>query len=105
MIRVAFKKLRGIALPEERQGMIRFTCLTYADQPKHIQEKIRLLCQEAGGPYGAAVWEVMCTQESIISIAMRHHVSESTLYRARKDFYENWFRKKKGRKPCKCWKE
>lgn len=92
---MGFKKLRGVNLPEEKQGLIRYTCLTYKDQPSHTQKKIRRLCQEAGGPYSAAVWEIMCTKETVLSISQRHHVSESELYRMRKDFYENWNPKRK----------
>lgn len=91
---MGFKKLRGVDLPEERQGLIRYTCLTYRDQNERMQKKIDRLCEECGGFYGAALWEVMCTAESIISISMRHHLSESSIYRMRKDFYENWEKKK-----------
>ena len=87
---MGFKKIRGISLPEEKQGLIRYTCLTYREQPAHIQRKIRRLCQEQGGQYSAALWEVMCTTESATSISMRNHIGESTLYRIRKKFYENW---------------
>lgn len=87
---MGFKKLRGVSLPEEKQGLIRYTCLTYRDQNAHIQKKIRRLCNEHGGLYGAALWEVMCTMESVTSISIRHHVSENTLYNARKAFYESW---------------
>ena len=87
---MSFKKIRSVSLPEEKQGLIRYTCLTYRDQPEHVQRKIRRLCKTHGGQYGAAVWEVMCTKESIVSISMRHHVSESSLYRMRKDFFEAW---------------
>ena len=87
---MAFKKIRGVNLPEEKQGLIRYTCLTYRDQPAHIQRKIRRLCEEQGGCYSAALWEIMCTQESVTSISMRHHVSERGLYDLRKRFYEEW---------------
>ena len=87
---MSFKKLRGVDLPEEKQGLIRYTCLNYRDLSTRTQEKIRRLCQEHGGSYGAALWEVMCTRESIVSISMRHNVSESLLYEMRRLFYENW---------------
>ena len=87
---MGFKKYRGIALPEERQGLIHYTCLTYRDQPAHIQAKIQRLCNDCGGAYSAALWEVVCTQESITSIAMRHFVSEKVLYEGRRQFYEGW---------------
>lgn len=90
MTAVGFKRLRGVALPEVKQGLIRYTCLDYNDQPKKIQERIDELCRECGRAHCAALWEVMCTSRSITSIALRHYVSESTLYRMRKDFYEKW---------------
>ena len=87
---MGFKKLRGVHLPEEKQGLIRYSCLTYKDQPKHIQNKIQRLCREVGGAYQAALREVMCSKNSITSIAMAHHVSESVLYELRRRFYERW---------------
>lgn len=87
---MSFKKIRGVSLPEEKQGLIRYTCLTYREQPQHIQRKIRRLCQEQGGQYSAALWEIMCTRESAVSISQRHHVSESVLYEMRKHFFEAW---------------
>ena len=95
---MGFKKLRGVALPEEKQGLIRYSCLTYKEQPRHIQNKIQRLCREVGGAYQAALWEVMCTKDSITAIAIRHSVSEATLYRARKEFYESWDKKRKNGK-------
>ena len=32
--------------------------------------------------------------ETVTAIALRHHVGESTLYRARKEFYGRWFKKR-----------
>lgn len=87
---MGFKKLRGVSLPEEQQGLIRYTCLTWRDQPKHIQNKIQRLCRECGGAYGAALREVMCTKSSLAAIALRNHVSENVLYDLRRQFYEAW---------------
>ena len=87
---MGFKKLRGVHLPEEKQGLIRYSCLTYKEQPKHIQNKIQRLCREVGGAYQAALWEVMCSKSSITSIAMAHHISETVLYDLRRRFYEAW---------------
>lgn len=92
---MSFKKLRGVRLPEEKQGLIRYTCLTYAEQPKWIQEKIRRLCDEHGGPYSAALFEAMTSKRSMTAIAMEHFLDSSALYRARKAFYESWYAKKK----------
>lgn len=85
-----FRKLRGVKLPYIRQGLIRFTCLNYAEQAPDVREKIDRLCAAAGGDYASALFDVMCTGSSIVAISMRHHVSESTLYRARVRFYAMW---------------
>jgi len=94
---MSFKKLRGVKLSRNRQGYIRFTCLTYADQPQVIRDKISKLCSRIGGDdYAQALWEMCCTEENVTSIAMRHCVSESQLYKLRKQFFESWFRKGQG---------
>ena len=92
---MGFKKLRGVNVSRTRQGVIRFACLTYAEQPKKMRDKIDRLLRQCGGPYAAALREVMCSEDSITAIALRHYVSESTLYRLRKEFYESWDKKRK----------
>lgn len=91
---MSFRKLRGVALPEEKQGLIRYTCLTYQEQPRWVREKIDRLCRECGGEHAKALHAVLCTRESMTAIAMRHHVSESVLYERRKAFYESWYKKR-----------
>lgn len=88
---MGFKKLRGVDLPEEKQGLVRYICLNSDSQPKRIQDKIQRLCDDVGGAYGAALREVMCGRKSITAISREYFVSESTLYRMRKEFYEKWF--------------
>lgn len=92
---MAFKKLRGVRVSRNMQGFIRFTCLTYDQQPKRMQIKIDRLLRECGGPCDAALREVMCGEDSITAIALRHFTSESSLYRMRKEFYESWEGKRK----------
>jgi len=87
---MGFRKLCGVALPEEKQGLIRYTCLNEASQPKRVRDKIQRLCDAVGGEYADALFEVMCTKRSIMKIAMEHYISESQLYRLRKKFYESW---------------
>lgn len=91
----SMKKLRGVRVSRNMQGFIRFTCLTYDQQPKWMQNKIDRLLRECGGPYDAALREVMCGEDSITAIALRHFASESSLYRMRKNFYESWEVKRK----------
>ena len=87
---MGFRKLRGVPLPEEKQGLIRYTCLTYDSQPPRTRRKIDRLIQDSGGEYAEALRLVMLTRESMTAIALRHHVSEETLYRARRRFYLSW---------------
>ena len=87
---MGFKKLKGVKLPEEVQGLIRYTCLNYESQPRWMREKIDRLCMECGGEYCDALKDVMCSRKSITSISIQYSVSEMTLYRHRKSFYEAW---------------
>lgn len=88
---MAFKKLRGVPLPVEKQLLIRAICLNYSERPQWEQKKIKRLCLECGGAYSAALFEIMTTQQSITAISLKHHVSESVLYDIRKNFYLRWY--------------
>lgn len=55
---MGFKKLRGVKLPEEKQGFIRYTCLTLSEQPKWIQEKVK---------YTPATWSEVRTAMLFLS--------------------------------------
>lgn len=88
---MSYKKIRSIPLSEKRQGFIRFCCLTYDDQPKRTQERIRRICREQGDQYEDALFRIMTTTDSIRKIAIDMAISESTLYRLRYKFYTNWF--------------
>ena len=77
-------------MPEEKQGLIRYTCLTYDEQPQRVQRKIDRILQDAGGEYAEALRLVMLTRRSITEIALHCHVSEETLYRLRRRFYLCW---------------
>ena len=65
---MGFKKLRGVDLPEEKQGLVRYICLNSDSQPKRTQDKIQRLCDDVGGAYSAALREVMCGRKSITAI-------------------------------------
>lgn len=91
---MGFKKLRGVKIPEEQQGLIRYTCLTYYSQPNWIREKIDRLCKVYGGEYSDALFETMCSRESVRKISIKHNVSEEQIYKKRKLFYENWYKRK-----------
>lgn len=90
---MSFRRLRGVRLTEEKQGLIRYTCLNYDSRPKWEKEKIKRLCDECGGEYSCALFEAMTTKRRITDIAMKYAVSESVLYERRKTFYEHWFKR------------
>lgn len=90
---MSFRRLRGVRLSEEKQGLIRYTCLNYDSRPKWEKEKIDRLCEKCGGEYSCALFEVMTTRRRVAEIALTHSVSESVLYECRKAFYESWNKK------------
>ena len=86
-----FKIRRGIHLPYNKQGLIYFTCMNIQDMPEHIQDKIKNLCQEVGKEYADVLFEVVTnSSKSIRALSMEYHISEMSLYRYRKKFYEEW---------------
>ena len=89
-----FRKLRGVNVPYREQGLIHFTCVNYEKQPKEVQEKIRALCREIGGPdYEEALFAMM-TRENVSAdwIEQNYYVSDSWMYKKRVMFYEQWKR-------------
>lgn len=86
-----FKKMRGIRLTYDEQGLVYFTCRNIKKQPQKVRDRILNLCLEIGGAeYYKALYAVLTTERSVRSIAMENCVSESQLYRLRKLFYEKW---------------
>lgn len=87
---MGFKKMRGVKLPYKKQGYIFFLCQNYDELSEDIQMEISLKCDEVAGEYSDALFAVLTTEKSISSIALQYHISESALYRYRKQFYEMW---------------
>ena len=87
-----FKKRRGIHIPYNKQGLIYFSCMNYKDMPDDVQNKIVNLCNEVGGEEYADVLFAVVTDstKSIRALSMEYHISEMSLYRYRKKFYESW---------------
>lgn len=89
-----FRKLRGVNLPYREQGLIWFICVNYEKQPKQIQEKIKRLCRECGGPYEDALFTFLTRENvSVPWLEQEYHLTYDVLYRRRRQFYERWFRK------------
>ena len=87
-----FRKLRGVRLPYNVQGLIYFTCATYRQQDQKTKAKIREICDSVGGEYAGALFDVLTKagQYSVEQIAMDYYISPETLYRLRRKFYETW---------------
>lgn len=94
-----FRKMRGVKVPPDRQGLLFFTCRNYNDLPQSTKCRINDLCDmisEGDQAYRAALFDMLTTKNSVVNISMKHAVSQSTLYKLRRRFYEAWYRKEAG---------
>lgn len=89
----SFRRMKGVRLPYRRQGLIFFTLRCYQDMAGSAQQRIdaRIRHAATGDAATEEALRAWCLHgETIESAALEHHVSESTLYRARKRLYEDW---------------
>lgn len=87
---MSFRYKKGIRVPYNEQGWLYFHCLKYKTLPRKEQEKIRLHCREVGGEHEAALLEFVTSEKGYQAICMKHHLSQATLYRLVKKFYEGF---------------
>ena len=87
---MSFRYKRGIDLDYNDQGRIYFHCLAYKTLPQREQEKIRKVCEQAGGAYAPALLEFVTTEKGYTATCMKYNLSKSQLYRLVKDFYETF---------------
>ena len=85
------RKMRGIRLSYEQQGLVYFTCRNFSIQPRPVQDKILRLCVECGGEHETALFLLLTTAQAVQALCQQYHVSPSVLYSRRKRFYERWF--------------
>ena len=85
---MGFRYKRGIRVDYDRQGYIFFLCRRFRHLPKEKQRVIRDLIEQAGGEYSRALFRFLTTKESAVKICREEYLSEATLYRAVKRFYE-----------------
>lgn len=88
-----FRKLRGVRLPYNVQGLIYFTCATYRQQDQKTKAKIRELCNSVGGEYAGALFDVLTKagQYSVELDCMEHYTSAWKLSTVcGEDFIESW---------------
>lgn len=89
-MKAEFKRLRNISKTYDQQGEIFFTCRNYNSQPKKVREKIQKVCEKAGGDYAQELFVYLTTDISWTQLCMDYYISESTLNRIRRRFYELW---------------
>lgn len=85
-----FKKLRSVRKSYEEQAYIFYACATYEKQNAATRRKIENLCTRAAGEYAPALLEFLTSSADFRHICETHHISDSTLERVRKKFYELW---------------
>lgn len=85
---MGFRYKRGIRVSYKRQGMIYFTMQNFRTLSQGKQEKLRQLCREAAGEYDVALWEYLTTEKGYVAICIDRGLSQETLFRLRKKFYE-----------------
>ena len=82
-----FRFHKSVPVPYDRQGYIYFSAKRYKFLPEREKEKIRAVCQEAGGEYGKALLEYMTTDAEPAAVCRRHYISRSTLDRMVRRYY------------------
>ena len=89
-MKAEFKRLRSVNKTYDEQGEIFFACRNYARQPKKVREKIRRVCEKAGGDYAKELFIYLTTNISWQQMVTEYYISEATLCRIRRRFYELW---------------
>lgn len=86
-----FKKMRGIKLSYEKQGIIYFTLQNICEQPQEIRNKVKALCNELAGPDSRALYLFLTSRaDTAQSISLKYYIAERKLYQLRKAFYMEW---------------
>lgn len=83
-----FRFKSSINADYNRQGYIYFYSKLFRYLSKKDQEEIRSICSLAGKEYAAAVFDAVTTDRSVCEICMNHNLSESTLLRSVRRYYE-----------------
>lgn len=83
-----FRYKRGVKVGYNRQGYIYFLSRLYRELSFSDQEKIMNLCRENGGEYYQALFEFVTSDKSATAVSLKHHISEATLHRIVRKYYE-----------------
>lgn len=79
---------RGVHRPKVEQQYIFAISQLYRRLVPTQQERIRQLCMQADKEYSAALLAFVTTDRSAVSVSMEYNISEATLYRAVRKYYE-----------------
>lgn len=82
-----FRYKRSIPIDYDLQGYIYFTSRRFKRLPRAQQDRIRKLCQEAGGEYAEALFTFVTTDMGAVEVCGNYFISESTLERAVRRYY------------------
>lgn len=85
-----FKFWPSIRKSYEEQGEIFFKCRRYEKQTKSEQRKIDRLIHRAGEAYANALREYLLTETSWETVCQQWYVSDRTLQRCVRRFFEAW---------------
>lgn len=83
-----FRYKRSIPVDYEVQGYIYFASRRFDQLSRAGKEKIRRLCREAGGEHEQALFTFVTTDAGAVEVCSRFFLSESTLERAVKRYYQ-----------------
>ena len=85
-----FRYKKSVGGDYVRQGYIFFTSLRFEELGERRRERIRSLCEEAGGEYSEALLEFVTTQTTATAVCYKYALSKSTLYRIVSDYYKKF---------------
>lgn len=81
-------------LSHKRQSLIYFLCINSAELPPEVLHKITNLCYSCGGEHYQALFQAVTTEDTNLSVALAFYLSEPTLSRLVKRFYQQWEQEK-----------
>lgn len=85
-----FRYRKSVPLSYDRQGYIYFCSRIYKMLPRRKQERIRMLCRDAGGQYHEALLDFVTGKLTAPEVCVKHFISQSTLDRAVRKYYVNF---------------
>ena len=74
-------------LPDEKQGLVYYTCRNYKDMPEYIQLQIKDVCNQVDKYNSEALLKFLITDNNKM-VTIDYYVSISTLNRLRAKFFK-----------------